>query len=49
MIKPLVSIPEAICALETLQRFDIVQEDRSQNIQVLDSLARELSVLKVYI
>jgi hypothetical protein len=46
-IEPLVSISEAICALETLQRFEIAREDRSQIIKALDSLARELSVLQV--
>jgi hypothetical protein len=46
-IEPLVSISEAICALETLQRFEIAREDGSQNIRALDSLARELSVLQV--
>jgi hypothetical protein len=46
-IEPLVPISEAICALETLQRFEVAREDRSQNIRVLDSLARELSALQV--
>jgi hypothetical protein len=46
-IEPLVSISEAICALETLQQFEIAREDRSQNIKVLDRLARELSALPV--
>ena len=46
-IEPPVSISEAICALETLQRFEIAREDKSQNIKVLDSLARELLTLKV--
>ena len=38
---------EAICALKTLQRFEIAREDRSQNIKVLDILARELLTLKI--
>jgi hypothetical protein len=46
-IEPLVSISEAIRALETLQRFEVAREDRSQNIRMLDSLARELSALQV--
>jgi hypothetical protein len=46
-IEPPVLISEAISALETLQRFEIAREDGSQNIRVLDSLARELSVLQV--
>jgi DDE superfamily endonuclease/Tc5 transposase DNA-binding domain/Fission yeast centromere protein N-terminal domain len=46
-IEPPVSISEAIYALETLQRFELAREDRSQNIKALDSLARELSVLQV--
>ena len=46
-IEPPVSISEAICALETLQRFEIAREDRSHNIKVLDSLGRELLMLKV--
>ena len=46
-IEPPVSISEAIRALETLQRFEIAREDKSQNIKALDSLARELSALQV--
>jgi hypothetical protein len=46
-IEPPVLISEAISALETLQRFEIAREDGSQNIRVLDSLARELSALQV--
>lgn len=46
-IEPPVSISEAIYALETLQRFELAREDRSQNIKALDSLARELSALQV--
>jgi hypothetical protein len=46
-IEPPVLISEAISALETLQRFEIAREDGLQNIRVLDSLARELSVLQV--
>jgi hypothetical protein len=46
-IEPPVLISEAISALETLQRFEIAREDGSQNIRVLNSLARELSALQV--
>jgi hypothetical protein len=46
-IEPPVSISEAICALEILQRFEIAREDRSQNIKALDGLARELLMLQV--
>ena len=45
--EPLVSISEAICALEVLQQFEIARDDRSQSIRALDSLARELLVLQV--
>jgi hypothetical protein len=45
--EPPVSISEAICALETLQRFEIAREDRSQNIRMLDNLAGELMALQV--
>ena len=45
--EPPVSISEAICALEVLQRFEIARDDRSQSIRALDSLARELLVLQV--
>jgi len=46
-IEPPVSISEAICALEVLQRCEIGRDDRSQSIRALDSLARELLVLQV--
>ena len=45
--EPPVSISEAICALETLQQFEIAREDRSQSIRMLDNLARELIALQV--
>ena len=46
-IEPPVPISEAIRALETLQRFEIAREDGSRNIKVLDSLAKEFSVLQI--
>ena len=46
-IEPPVSISEAICALEILQRFEIAREDRSQNIKVLDGLSRELLMFQI--
>jgi hypothetical protein len=45
-IEPPVSISEAICALKTLQRFEIAREDRTQNIKVLDSLVRDSLTLQ---
>ena len=45
--EPLVSILEAICAVETLQRFEMAREDGSQNIRALDILARELLSLQI--
>jgi hypothetical protein len=45
--EPPVQLPEAIQALETLRRFEQAREDYSQSIKALDSLARELLMLKL--
>ena len=44
--EPLVQLSEAIQALETLRRFEQAREDYSQSIKALDSLGRELLMLK---
>ena len=45
--EPPVQLSEAIQALETLRRFEQAREDYSQSIKALDSLARELLMLRL--